>query len=149
MENSRTMMDDFIISKKEEISLLISSVSESVSLFIACQFALESNYGTSQLATKYNNITGMRKPLVRPSTCEVDLDSNGFAVYSCKMYCIIDYFLCICYHRPLSEDFEDVKKYARFVKKFYCPEKDYIDKIMSIYNKFTYLLTQNSQQNEE
>ena len=41
--------------------------SQEVCAFIAAQFALESNFGQSNLAQNYNNHCGMKFPRVRPN----------------------------------------------------------------------------------
>jgi uncharacterized FlgJ-related protein len=109
--------------------------SEDVKDFIICQFALESQFGKSRLAHDCNNYCGMRYPRVRIATsCEID-EKSGFAKYPSIYYCIIDYFLALQYHRPFREDLEDVEKFKRFISKFYCPERDYIERITKLFNQ--------------
>ena len=102
--------------------------------FIICQFALESNFGKSRLAHDCNNYCGMRYPRVRISSiCELD-DRSGFAKYPDIYHCIADYFLCLQYHRPISSDWENLNHFKSFIKKFYCPEKDYLERITNLFN---------------
>lgn len=108
-----------------------------VCFWIGCQFALESAFGTSHLALENNNYCGMKNPLVRISTAL----HAGDAIYHWAQYddldsCVVDYLLCVQYHRPVSFDYDNIKRYSRFVSKFYCPERDYIDKINLIYQQF-------------
>lgn len=108
---------------------------DDVSFFIACQFALESDFGRSDLAITCNNISGMRHPLVR-LTSSFKANKNGFACYS-KIYdCIFDYLLCLNYYQIGVKECESVSCFSRFISKWYCPTKDYIKRIDSIYNEY-------------
>lgn len=105
--------------------------------FVACQFALESNFGISTLARNNNNYFGMKNPLVRISTAVHAGDSNyHWAQYNGLSACVIDYLLCLQYHRPLSTNYDTIEHFSKFLIKFYCPERDYIDKINLIYQQF-------------
>ena len=105
--------------------------------WIGCQFALESSYGTSRLAIDNNNYCGMRNPLVRISSALHAGDPNfSWALYDDLESCCVDYLLCVQYHRPISDVYDTVCHFSRFIAQFYCPDKDYIDKINSIYFQF-------------
>lgn len=111
--------------------------SSEVSLFIASQFALESDFGTSNLALKYHNYCGMRCPMVRISTAVNAGDGQcTWASYSNLHDCVTDFILCLQYHRPFSEIKDNIAAYCRFISRFYCPERDYISKINTIYSQF-------------
>lgn len=101
--------------------------------FIACQFALESNFGESSLAQSCYNLSGMKHPLVRPTTSIHAY--NGFATYGSVTSCVVDYVLWISYRKPLRKELEDINLFKGILKN-YCPEKDYIDKINKIYSQF-------------
>lgn len=108
-----------------------------VRYWISCQFALESGFGTSSLSEDNYNFCGMKNPLVRISCAEHAGDPNyHWASYDTLGCCIVDYLLCVQYHRPLFCDYDTVFHYSQFIRKFYCPERDYIDKINSIYQQF-------------
>lgn len=107
-----------------------------VAEFIACQFALESNFGRSHLATLFNNYCGMRMPLVRINVVLAQDPKTGFAIYSSLFDCILDYMLCLQYHRPISSIRTSVDRFKFFIKEFYCPEKDYIDKITNLLKSY-------------
>lgn len=113
------------------------NVSDDVAFFIACQFALESNWGTSPLAINYSNYCGMRCPLVRPTLAlnYEDAPIGVFARYGGLYDCVEDYMLCISFHKPMRKELEDVNLFSSFLK-FYCPEKSYIKSVYSIYNQF-------------
>ena len=112
-------------------------LNDEISLYIACQFALESQYGKSTLVIAYNNHCGMRVPFVRISTAINQGNAKeSFAHYICLKACISDYILCLQYHRPLRKDLEDLDLFKAFIRKFYCPERDYIDKVNKIYQQF-------------
>lgn len=114
-----------------------SNFSKEVCDFIACQFALESHFGLSPLACDNNNYCGMKNPLVRISSAIHAGDCNfHWAQYDSIHACVIDYLLCLQYHRPISTNYDTIEHFSAFIKKFYCPERDYIDKINLIYQQF-------------
>lgn len=111
-------------------------INSDVADFIACQFALESAYGTSRLARESFNISGMKVPHVRLSTSVAD--DNGFAVYSSFNSCICDFFYWLQYNGFNQSHLKcDLSVYlAKFSKLNYCPDHDYIKNINSIYQLF-------------
>lgn len=111
--------------------------SDDVSYFIACQFALESDFGNSHLVQQYRNYCGMLCPMVRLTTAFNAGDGSAtWASYHDLDDCVTDFILCLQYHRPLSDIKYNVVAYCRFISPFYCPERDYISKINSIYTQF-------------
>lgn len=110
---------------------------QEVADFIGCQFALESSYGESSLAHSNNNYCGMRNPLVRIS-CALHAGNGQYhwAQYVDLFACVMDYLLCLQYHLPTSDNYDNINRFSNFIKKFYCPEKDYIDRINKIYQQF-------------
>lgn len=127
--------------KKDFIEMLIPEFRkfgfcQEVSEFIACQFALESNFGRSHLSTLYNNMCGMRMPLVRITTAIAKDVNSGFAIYSSIHDCIIDYMLCLQYHRPMSDIRESIERFKFFIKNWYCPEVDYLNKITKLLKSY-------------
>lgn len=111
---------------------------QEVADFIGCQFALESCFGTSRLAVEDSNYCGMKRSLVRISSRlrGGSFESKTFSVYLSLEDCIIDFVLLLQYRRPLSTNIDTIKHYCAFIQGWYCPEKDYIDKIQSIYSQF-------------
>lgn len=101
--------------------------------FIACQFALESDFGRSPLALKYSNYCGMKHSRFRITTSLVM--SHVYNHYLCFSDCVLDYILWLTYNRCKHDiKLEEFKEFL--VKKCYCPESDYISKIEAIYNQF-------------
>lgn len=129
---------DFI----REISLKFPFFSQEVSLFIACQFALESNYGSSRLATECNNYCGMKSPRVRFSTeiypyLSSDVHGDYFAEYDSIDDCVTDYVIWLAFSRFTQRDMSDVQLFCNKLKRSgYCPEPDYITRIFVIYRQF-------------
>lgn len=127
---------DFI----KNVSFLLQCVfrvSKDVADFIGCQFALESSFGESSLAKTHNNFCGMKTPLVRVSVALNYRDAvDKWARYDDLLHCVYDFMFCLAYRRPISVVFESVNEYISFIKGWYCPEKDYIDKINRIYSQF-------------
>lgn len=102
--------------------------------FIACQFALESDFGRSNLARNYFNFCGMKVPSKRHF---LGFGADGFACYSNLGNCICDYVSWLLYNRPSSEQLSTVASFSAFLEKVgYCPEKDYVEKIWKIYNSY-------------
>lgn len=126
---------DYIKSTACDIEEVFPTLPHDVITFIACQFALESSFGTSRLAKECHNHCGMKAPLVRPSTALNRGVSVVFADYPNKYFCIVDYFLCLSYHQPLAKQLENLDLFKHFIK-FYCPEKDYVNKIINLFNQF-------------
>lgn len=123
--------------KKVALLLTCYHFSKEVATFVGCQFALESNFGLSKLAIDNKNYCGMRNPLVRISVANHAGDPNyHWAIYDNLSCCVLDFVLCIQYHKPLSVDYTILNHYKSFIKSWYCPEKDYLKKIEVIYNQF-------------
>lgn len=109
--------------------------SRDVCVYIACQFALESNFGDSDLAIKHFNYCGMKVPHRRANK-SID-NTHTFARYSSFNDCVVDYILWVFYNRPYQPALEHVGSFRLFLRDSgYCPEKDYLSKIDNIYNQF-------------
>lgn len=130
METYKLDFIEFVVQR------LPKMMSDDVALWIACQFALESNYGRSELAINCHNISGMKHPLTRLSM-STNANSRGFAVYYQLEDCIEDYLLWLAWHRPYKSELTEVPRFASLIStKNYCPEKDYITKINKLYQQF-------------
>lgn len=104
--------------------------------FIACQFALEHDFGS---LVEDNNHSGMKVPLVRFSVAlNAGNGNDRWASYRSLQDCVDDYMLALQYHRPLRSDYSSVENFSKFIK-FYCPDRNYISNIMAIYNQFVKL----------
>lgn len=117
------------------------NMSDEVRTVIACQFALESDFGSSRLAKENNNICGMKIPLVRPTT---QIGTKGFASYQNQTQCVIDFMLCLAFHQLGTRELENINYYLNNIKKWYCLDKGYTENIKSIYSQF-----QNFYKNEQ
>lgn len=111
--------------------------SEDVRRAIACQFALESNFGRSPLATSFNNYCGMHHPVKRP-TLSVGPESTNYASYYSLEDCVHDYLLWLAWNHISKLDFASSAE--RFLKavvdKNYCPTPGYINSIINIKNNY-------------
>lgn len=114
--------------------------SKDVAFFIASQIALESDFGRSRLACEFNNFIGMRISRVRPTTRLSFVDTDEFSRYDSFDDCMFDYLLAVTYRQPLRNDLQRLENYARFISRWYCPERSYIERIYKIYNQFINLL---------
>lgn len=131
------LQKDFIKTMCHNIEEIFPTLSSDTILFIACQAALESDYGNSPLCRYYHNYFGMRNPMTRPSTSKVrGLSQFEWADYYNCQYSIIDYFMCLSFHKPLSKELDNLELFKAFIRSWYCPEKNYLDKITKIFNQF-------------
>lgn len=108
-------------------------MSEDVLFFVACQFALESNFGRARMCSTKNNFCGMKVPVRRLS---LNQDTTGFASFSSFENCVIDYIYWLCWNNFDYFTLFDLDLFTRkLIAKKYCPESDYIDRVYSIYNQ--------------
>lgn len=127
---------DFIKSFADD-ELLSSFFCLDVRLFIACQIALESAFGTSELAKTQNNFIGMKKPKKRFGTY-ISCEDFAFASYFDVASCLSDYICWVLYHRPSNEALYSAATYSSWLSGKYCPDADYIPNITSLYYQFKF-----------
>lgn len=122
----------------QKVSIIVRNFgfSPDVADFIGCQFALESNFGRSDLAVNYNNYCGMRMPFLRISLAKRISDLNLFAQFNGLVQCVHDYMLCLNYHHPSSKIKESISEFSHFINDWYCPESDYIKRITNLYKNY-------------
>lgn len=103
--------------------------------FVACQFAIESNFGRSNLAILACNHSGMKVPSRR--VC-INIGSyKGFSKYSTLKQCILDFILWVFYNRPFIDDLSCVSSFMKFLDRTgYCPDEVYTRSIYSLYKKY-------------
>ena len=103
--------------------------------FIACQFALESNFGTSRYAKVMHNYSGMKKPFKRLHYGANELNNKTeFQNYASFDFCVFDYIAWFFYTRPRQNCWYDLDAFKIHLENVgYCPEKGYINKINLIY----------------
>lgn len=127
---------DFI-KKVSENQILRHFFADEICDFIACQFALESDFGTSMLAEKFHNFSGMKVPHKRPTSRSRYRDYLGFCIYFDLDYCVSDYIMRFLYFYPHSNAVYDLSAFKIHLQNSgYCPEKDYLSRIETIYNQF-------------
>lgn len=131
MSNSEKIQ--FIDKVVDTLSKICPEMSDNVKFFVGCQFALESNFGKSQLAVKNFNFCGMKRPEIRLTLAN---NVNGvFARFDSFETCVLDYVIWLSWNRFTSYDVFQLDYFtAKLIARGYCPEKDYLDKIYSIYN---------------
>lgn len=104
--------------------------------FIACQFALESNFGTSSLALTQHNFCGMKIPYKRCFFGYRISNDSEFAAYDSLDSCVIDYVAWLFYQRPSTNQLLYLSNFKVFLlNSGYCPELGYLDRIFNIYNQ--------------
>lgn len=115
--------------------------STEVATFIACQFALESNFGQSLLATRHNNLCGMKHPTYRVSL-SISRSTAGYACYLNHDDCITDYMIWLAYNHIGKYDLSHLDLFKKtLVAKGYCPDKDYISRIENLYSTYYQLIS--------
>lgn len=132
------MIDERIAYIRKVASFFVFA-SEEVAAFIGCQFALESNFGESDLANRANNHCGMKSPQVRFSydRSRIYSRSSSFAKYESLYACLADYSLWLAYNRFTNLELRYLQQFKdKLYNCKYCPEPDYISKIEKIYNEF-------------
>lgn len=130
------MDKSFIITWSRFILSRFACVSSDVAEFIACQFALESNYGRSDLALMDCNISGMKKPFYRVTTANIN-SAFKFAHYDDEESCVLDYFFWLQMNRFNQHTLSHLDAFIIELRNSgYCPEKGYVDKIINIYKQF-------------
>lgn len=121
----------------EVVSLLPLCISLNVRRFIACQFALESDFGHSASALCNSNFCGMKVPAIRITLALNDTDSASFALFSGITSCVHDYLLWLQSNRFSRSELSNLDSFVRHLSlSGYCPEFDYIDKIKFIYSQY-------------
>lgn len=114
----------------------LPSIDTDVALWINAQFCLESDFGRSKISVSRFNICGMKQPSKR-LTCSLP-DSPVFACFSNYDVCFVDYLLCIAHHGCSQEHLSSVVRYRTFIGRFYCPERDYLNRVDKIFRELSY-----------
>lgn len=110
-------------------------MSDDVRYWVACQFALESNFGLSRLVKTKLNYCGMKMPLSRP-TLNICV-SGDFAKFESLECCVIDYVYWLSWNHFNFVDLFHLNNYTRrIIASKYCPETDYVDRVYALYNSF-------------
>ena len=121
--------------KRVELGLFNFPISYEVSNFIACQFALESDFGESRIACENRNFCGMKLPSIRPTSATGMW--SGHAVYNSFLHCVEDYFYWLVYSRFTQEELNDLDAFkAHLAKSGYCPASDYVERIDNLYKQY-------------
>lgn len=112
-----------------------------ISLFIACQSALETGFGSSSLALDQSNFFGMKTPRVRLTT---NIGTGSFAVYTDFDNSCLDYLLWLSWNRFAPKHLDTVFNFKTKLRNCgYCPDLGYYDRIQTIYDKFAPLMFNN------
>lgn len=129
------------LEKKDFLNLVTKLLPEFISIevrhFIACQFALESNFGTSPSAVCNGNYCGMKVPVLRATFCLNPTEVNQFALFSGIVSCVHDYILWCQSFKFTRYEFEHLPYFKKHLEiSGYCPDFDYIDKISKLYSQY-------------
>ena len=105
-----------------------------VATFVAAQATLESGNFSSDIFNENKNFFGMKKAKCRPTTA-IGTNRNH-AMYKINYDCMIDYYLWLVYNGFNQNTLKDLDKFKmRLRDSGYCPLKDYIDRINTIYEE--------------
>lgn len=126
---------EFIDKVVSALSSYLPQAMDDVKYWIACQFALESNFGQSLLARNKHNYCGMCIPKSRISLNSAV--SGNFAKYDCFLECVLDYCYWLAWNKFTYLDLFNLDLFTRkLIAKGYCPESDYVDRVYTLYNSF-------------
>ena len=125
---------ELFVKKITENSLMQSVFNYKMRIVVAAQFALESNWGKSKIATENSNLCGMKMPKTRPTTAKAE--RNGYAAYLNEYDCIVDYVIWIMWGRPYFKKLWHLDNYMQYLKeKNYSEDENYDAKVEAIYNE--------------
>lgn len=108
----------------KEVRGLIESLNIQHSDIVYRQYAIESGWGTSILATEHNNLFGMTYPTSRPTTATGKTES-GFAIYNSVRESVIDYAI---WQSTFAFNLTE-KEYLSYLGKVYAEDPKYIWKL--------------------
>ncbi|KAK6051237.1 mannosyl-glycoprotein endo-beta-N-acetylglucosaminidase [Cooperia oncophora] len=119
------------------IGLLPDCICLDVKRYIACQFALESDFGESPMALCLNNYCGMKVAKLR-ITLAMNLDEVlKFAKYSGIYSCVLDYLLWLQSNRFTRQELNTLELFIKHLYlSRYCPEPGYENKINTLYKQY-------------
>lgn len=120
------------------VSMLPDCISLSVKRFIASQFALESNFGSSPMSLCNNNYSGMKVAKVRLTLAKNLEEAGKFAVFTGIYSCVLDYLLWLQYNKFSRAELNDLKSFVHHIDiSGYCNDLGYLDRIQSIYHQYS------------
>lgn len=126
---------DYIIGLRNELMLNATFLTGEVATFIACQSALESRFGQSDICKENHNFFGMKLPVKRITTAFKE--ARGHAKYTSFTMSVIDYIYWLIYNGFTKSYLVDVEKFkSKLEKSNYCPSRLYISSIQSLFNSF-------------
>ena len=116
------------------------TISDEVALFIACQFSLESSFGSSNRSVTQHNLCGMKTPVKRLSAVSQSYHGD-FMIYHNDLLCAIDYLLWLSYNHFNQTELQDLSLFKdKLIKCGYCPENDYVFKIETLFKQYAYVI---------
>lgn len=119
------------------IALLPDFISLDVRHWIASQFALESNFGTSGFALCNNNYCGMKVPALRLTLALNYQEVGKFALYSGITSCVHDYLLWLQSQKFFRRELDNLDLFRKHIDiSGYCPDLGYMDNINQIYQHY-------------
>lgn len=129
---NKQYIDDFV---EKYATMFPSFFTNDVCVWVACQSALETGYGTSAIFQENHNLFGMKKPNVRPTYATGV--NRGHAVYNNHAASFLDYVLLLTYQKVSRNDCKDINNFALFIERIgYCPSSRYTKTINSIFNEY-------------
>lgn len=128
----------------KSLRLLTPCITDDVCLWIACQSALETRYGTSNIFRNNNNLFGMKYPTKRP-TCAI-CESKKHSLYQTPMSSIIDYLLWLSWSHINLYELSGLDNFLpAFKRTAYNSSDVYVDTVNKIFAKYSYMLNPNEE----
>lgn len=123
----------------DTILAFVPCISNEVALYIACQYGLESSFGTSHIALVNQNLGGMKKPNYRPTLC-YDVE-NKHAKFENQIMFFIDYLMWLSYSHFTQYELSNLVAFKTHLQKSgYCPSEKYISSIDEIYSQYLFII---------
>lgn len=121
------------------VGFLPACISLEVKRYIACQFALESNFGSAGSALCYNNYCGMKVATTRITLARNLSEKGQFACFSGIYSNILDYLLWLQYNRFTRMELSNLELFQHHLDiAGYCNDLGYYPSIDSIYKQYFY-----------
>lgn len=130
----------FVRSMFVHISRYVAS--PEVCLFMACQSALECDFGRSELALCVSNMFGMKPPKRRYTTSvgSYRVGVVDYARYSSVHSSVVDFIFRHIACGATNYDFSSIGAYKAFLKRSkYASDSNYLSKIYGLFNQYNFL----------
>lgn len=126
---------DYVNEISAQIRYFFKCVPFVVCDFIACQSALETDFGSSKICKENCNLFGMKNPVLRLTTSIGE--NRGHALYTSRFESIADYFLWLQWSKFNQSVLRDLDRFkVQLSRSSFNPNPDYVDSVNNVYQSF-------------